>query len=105
MECVIILARMVLYHVQGSELETFPAALHGPMMFVVRVWTRQDCDTEYGQNAWICLCHETVILTVVGRLVNPKLGCKDIKWSDICPVRSVILFVQLCNCIDMRTCN
>ena len=86
-EYVIILARMVLYHAQGSELETSPAALHGAMMFVVRVWTRHDCDTEYGKNASKCLCHETVIPIVVGRLMIPKLGCKGIKWSDTCPVR------------------
>ena len=42
----------------------------------------------------VCLCHETVIRSVVGRLVNPTLGGKDIKWSDDCLVLSVILLIE-----------
>ena len=41
--------------------------------------------------------HETVILKVVARLMNPTLGCKELKkCSETCLVLSVILFIQLC---------
>ena len=46
-------------------------------------------------NPWICLCNETVILSVVGGLMNLTLGCKDIKWSDDCLVLLVNLSIQL----------
>ena len=42
---------------------------------------------------------------VVGSLVNPTLGCKDIQCTDTCLVLSVILFIQLFNCMDMHTRN
>ena len=46
--------------------------------------------------------HETVILKVVAWLMNPTLGCKELKkCSETCLVFSVILFIQLCNCLDM----
>ena len=71
-----------------------PATLQGAVLFVVvGAWTRHDRDPESDENAWIC------------RIVNPTLGCKDIKWSDNRLVLSVILFIQLLNCMHVHTCN
>ena len=74
----------------GLEFETSLVALQGAAPFVVGAWTRHYGDPEYGLNAWMCVCDETVILRVVGRLTNPTLGCKDIKWSDASLVDSDI---------------
>ena len=75
------------------------------MLLVVGAWARAYRDPEFDENAWVCLRREAVILRVVVRLMNPTLGCKDLMWPDNCLVFSVILFNQLCNCIDMHTCN
>ena len=81
---------------------------HAPRSSAVCWWcvgARHDRDPESDQNAWICLSHETVILEVVGRPMNPTLRCKDIKWSDNNLLRSVILTIQLYYCMVKHTCN
>ena len=51
-------------------------------------------------------CHGTVILRVVGRLMNPTHGCKEIMWSDTCLVLLVILLLLfVCTCALAPTVN
>ena len=51
------------------------------LVFVCLLVRKQDTTVIQSKilNAWRHVRHETVILRVVGRLMNPTLGCKDIK--------------------------
>ena len=64
---------------KGLRIATSLVTLQGAVLCVLGAWTRHDRDPERDENASICFCHETMILRVVGRLMNPALGCTDTK--------------------------
>ena len=68
----------------------------GPRNFTVVKgrWAKPHMSCSKERCFFLSVHHETVILGVVGRLTNPTLGCKEIKWSDICSVN--LLTVWTC---------
>ena len=104
--CVLFFGPRNSHNGEGSEVGTSPVTLRRAVL-CVGAWTRHDRYPKHGLNALMCVHvrHESVISRVVDRILNPTLGCKDIKWSDTCLVFSAILFVQLFKCMERRKPN